>query len=75
MFHILADKERMLEIVRLLIQAYIMPCERLEYEDRTLVVNEILHLMLCLLDVLPTSVDLSSFVVLYAPAFELRDSR
>ncbi|XP_039130786.1 LOW QUALITY PROTEIN: small subunit processome component 20 homolog [Dioscorea cayenensis subsp. rotundata] len=68
------DKERMLEIVRLLIQAYIMPCERLEYEDRTLVVNEILHLMLCLLDVLPTSVDLSSFVVLYAPAFELRDS-
>ncbi|KAJ0966400.1 hypothetical protein J5N97_027538 [Dioscorea zingiberensis] len=69
-----SDKERMLEIVRLLIQAYFMPCESLKSKDTSSIVNEILQLMLCLLDALPTSVDFSSFVVLYAPAFELRNS-
>lgn len=67
--------QRMIELVKALVQAYIMPTDTMESEDHyPEVINRVLELMLCLLDPFLDSFDLTIISMLYAPAFKLRNS-
>ncbi|XP_010938573.1 uncharacterized protein [Elaeis guineensis] len=69
------DNQKMFELIKLLIQAYITPADCSKSEDISSEVHDrILQLMICLLDVPLTSDELSSISLLYAPAFKLRSS-
>ncbi|KAG1347740.1 hypothetical protein COCNU_06G015690 [Cocos nucifera] len=69
------DNQKMFELIKLLIQAYITPADCSKSEDISSEVHDrILQLMICLLDVPLTSAELLSISLLYAPAFKLRSS-
>lgn len=69
----------MLELVRLLVHKFIIPSNIVVAEDHlSEIVDKVLQLMLCILNGLHTSNDLStisSLSSLWAPVFELRNPR
>ena len=69
----------MLELVRLLVRTFFIPSNIVVAEDHlSEIVDKVLQLMLCILDGLHISNDMSTISSLssqWAPAFELRNPR
>lgn len=71
-----ADRQNLLDLVRSLIQSFVVPSTGKEMEDMpSKVLSKVLELMLCLLDAPVISDDLCCIPPLYAPAFKLKSSR
>lgn len=72
------DYQPMIECVRSLVQKFIVPSSIVVGEDNSEIVDKILQLMLCILDGLKSSNDMSSIsscLLQWAPVFALRNSR
>ncbi|CBI17281.3 unnamed protein product, partial [Vitis vinifera] len=73
----ISDYQPMLELVRLLVRTFIIPSNIVVAEDHlSEIVDKVLQLMLCILDGLHISNDMSTISSLssqWAPAFELRN--